>query len=165
MRSDEVTQPGDERLSEAVVAVAVLSRSLERALSDLTLPQFRILALIESEPQRAARLADRSEVTKASLTSIVLVLERRALIRRENVPGDKRGVLFSLTEKGQKVLRESRQVLNERLLAFLSRFEPAEQESVLEGLQLIAASTGKGFSAQATHAAMRDQSQAQERGE
>src|SRR5689334_14922530 len=129
-------------LSDAVVAVAVLSRSLERALEELTLPQFRILALIEVAPQRAALLADRSEVTRASLTSIVLVLERRNLIRREQVLGDKRGVLFGLTDEGRTVLDQSRRVLNERMLAFLSRFPEAEQDAVLNGLRLIAGSTG-----------------------
>ncbi|GAA3634528.1 MarR family transcriptional regulator [Kineosporia mesophila] len=157
MRSEEVTQPGDDVLSEAVVAVAVLSRSLERALSDLTLPQFRILALIESQPQRAALLADRSEVTRASLSSIVLVLERRGLVVRESVFGDKRGVLLALTDEGRTVLEESRQVLNDRMLAFLSRFPAAEQQAVLEGLTLIVGSTGKGYSARATHEAMRAQ--------
>lgn len=149
MRSEEVSQVVTEQLGDAVLAVAVLSRSLERALTGLTLPQFRILALIETEPQRAALLADRSEVTRASLSSIVLVLERRGLITRDQVLGDKRGVLFGLTDEGRSVLEESRQVLNERMQAFLARFAPEEQEAVLHGLRLIMESTGKGFSARA----------------
>ncbi|MBT0771515.1 MarR family transcriptional regulator [Kineosporia sp. J2-2] len=146
---------GADRLTDAVVAVAVLSRSLERALSDLTLPQYRILALIESEPQRAARLATRSEVTKASLTSITVVLERRGLIQRDKVLGDRRGVMFGLTDEGREVLAASRQVLNDRLRAFLARFAADEREAVLHGLQLIVDSTGKGYSAPGTHAAMK----------
>lgn len=147
---------GSDRLSDAVVAVAVLSRSLERALSDLTLPQFRILSMIESAPERAARLASRSEVTKASLTSITSVLERRGLIRREKVLGDKRGVRFGLTDEGRAVLTVSRQDLNDRLRAFIARFSPDDRDAVLYGLRLIVDSTGLGYSAPETHAAMRE---------
>ena len=35
-------------------------RVLERALDDMTLPQFRVLALIASSPERANRLAETS---------------------------------------------------------------------------------------------------------
>jgi len=154
--------PDADDLGAAVLAVAVLSRSLERALTGLTLPQFRILALIETQPQRAAGLADRSEVTRASLSSIVTVLERRGLIRREQVLGDRRGVLFGLTDAGTAELERSRQLLNERLHAFLTRFGPQDRRAVLDGLALIIDSTGRGFSAAATHAALRAQHQVRE---
>ena len=97
----------DPELCRAVRTLAHASRGLERAVAPLTLPQYRILALIAGAPERASRLAQRVDVTKASLTGVLDALEARALIERTDVVGDRRGVTLVLTPAGTAALAEA----------------------------------------------------------
>jgi len=97
----------DSELRPAVRALAQASRGLERAVAPLTLPQYRILALIADAPERASRLAERVDVTKASLTGVLDALESRGLVERAEVHGDRRGVTLVLTAAGTAALAEA----------------------------------------------------------
>jgi DNA-binding MarR family transcriptional regulator len=97
----------DPELPRAARALAYASRGLERAATPLTLPQYRILALIADAPERASRLAQRVDVTKASLTGVLDALEGRGLLRRTEVHGDRRGVTLVLTPAGTAALAEA----------------------------------------------------------
>ena len=94
----------DPELCRAVRTLAHASRGLERAVTPLTLPQYRILALIADAPERASRLAQRVDVTKASLTGVLDALETRGFIERTEVHGDRRGVTLVLTAAGTAAL-------------------------------------------------------------
>jgi DNA-binding MarR family transcriptional regulator len=97
----------DPELRRAVRTLAHASRGIERAVAPLTLPQYRILALVADAPERASRLAQRVDVTKASLTGVLDALETRGLIRRTEVHGDRRGVTLVLTPAGTAALAEA----------------------------------------------------------
>jgi len=97
----------DPALHRAVRTLAYASRGLERAAAPLSLPQYRILALVAAAPERASRLAQRVDVTKASLTGVIDALEGRGLIARTDVDGDRRGVSLALTEAGTAALAEA----------------------------------------------------------
>jgi len=97
----------DRALHRAVRTLAYASRGLERVASPLTLPQYRILALVAGAPERASRLAQRVDVTKAALTGVIDALEGRGLIARTEVDGDRRGVTLVLTAAGTTALAEA----------------------------------------------------------
>jgi DNA-binding MarR family transcriptional regulator len=99
----------DPELHRAVRTLAYASRGLERAMAPLTLPQYRVLALIAGAPERASRLAERVDVTKAALTGVVDALEARGFVARTEVDGDRRGVTLVLTEAGTAALRAADQ--------------------------------------------------------
>src|SRR5262245_64466880 len=84
-----------ERLeSEGLAAVRALAfgaRVIERALDDMTLPQFRVLTLIASSPERASRVAEKAAVSRPSLTGLLDGLEARGWGRRVGVRGERRG--------------------------------------------------------------------------
>ena len=87
--------------------LAYASRGLERAAAPLSLPQYRILALVAGAPERASRLAQRVDVTKAALTGVIDALEARGLIARTEVDGDRRGVTLVLTDAGTAALADA----------------------------------------------------------
>jgi len=94
----------DPELHRAVRTLAYASRGLERAAAPLTLPQYRILALVAGAPERASRLAQRVDVTKASLTGVIDALVARGFIERTDVDGDRRGVTLTPTAAGTSAL-------------------------------------------------------------
>jgi DNA-binding MarR family transcriptional regulator len=94
----------DPELHRAVRTLAYASRGLERAAAPLSLPQYRILALVAGAPERASRLAQRVDVTKAALTGVIDALEARGFIERAVVDGDRRGVTLVLTTTGTEAL-------------------------------------------------------------
>ena len=97
----------DPDLHRAVRTLAYASRGLERAAAPLGLPQYRILALVAAAPERASRLAQRVDVTKASLTGVIDALQSRGLIARTEVDGDRRGVSLALTAAGTAALADA----------------------------------------------------------
>lgn len=97
----------DPELRAAVRTLAAAGRGLEKAAAPLSLPQYRILALIATAPERASRLAARAGVAKATLTGVIDALEAHGWIVRADVAGDRRGVSLSVTRAGAAVLRDA----------------------------------------------------------
>ena len=56
---------------DAVRTLARLSRLLERGAGELSLPQFRVLAMVEDGGDRASWLADRLALAKPTITALV----------------------------------------------------------------------------------------------
>ncbi|HEY8545114.1 MAG TPA: MarR family transcriptional regulator [Acidimicrobiales bacterium] len=96
------SEPDD--LVAAARAVAFTARRLERSLGEMTLPQFRVLALVASSTERASRIAERAAVSRPSLTGLLDGLEARGWVRRVLVDGDRRGVLLEVTDDGRDAL-------------------------------------------------------------
>ena len=89
--------------------VAVLDAALREELG-LTLEAFDVLVTLGSSPQGRLRmqpLADALLVSKSSCTRLVDRLARRGLVRRADVPGDRRGVEAVLTEDGRRHQRRA----------------------------------------------------------
>jgi DNA-binding MarR family transcriptional regulator len=97
----------DRALLRATRALALAARSLERAAGavDLTLAQYRVLALIAAGDERSSLLADRLAVAKPTITAVVDGLVERGLIERGTVQGDRRSIRLSLTKPGVNALR------------------------------------------------------------
>jgi DNA-binding MarR family transcriptional regulator len=94
----------DGDLRSAARTLAMAGRGLERAAAPLSLPQYRILALVASAPDRASRLAARAQVTKGTLSGVLDALEGHGWIQRVEVDGDRRGVSLLVTPLGAEVL-------------------------------------------------------------
>jgi DNA-binding MarR family transcriptional regulator len=124
-------------LAEAVLTVASLGRGLERVLDEMTLPQYRILTLIGSSPQRAGRLAQRAALSKSTLTGLLDALAARGWVRRMQIDGDRRGVGLELTLEGRTARERAEVVLVERLQHYLGFVSDDDRAAAAAGLAVL----------------------------
>ncbi len=112
----------DPDLTRAARALALAARALERAAGtrDLTLAQYRVLALVAAGDERSSLLADRLSVAKPTITAVVDGLVERGLIERTSVTGDRRSIRISLTKAGVHGLRAAEKEMSETLERILS---------------------------------------------
>jgi DNA-binding MarR family transcriptional regulator len=97
----------DPDLVRAARALALSARALERAAGecDLTLAQYRVLALVAAGDERSSLLAERLAVARPTITAVVDGLVERGCIERASVKGDRRSIRITLTKPGQQALR------------------------------------------------------------
>jgi DNA-binding MarR family transcriptional regulator len=91
-------------LGRAVRALALAARKLERATGDLTLAQYRVLALVAAGDERSSLVAERLAVAKPTITAVVDGLVERGFLTREAVAGDRRSLRLVVTANGRKAL-------------------------------------------------------------
>jgi len=87
-------------LIDAVRALSRVSRVVNPAIGDLSPADYRLMAIIVSGEERAARVAARLALGKATISATVDSLSKRGLIVRSQVPGDSRATALSLSEEG-----------------------------------------------------------------
>ena len=126
----------DEKLIEGARVLAHLGRVLEKACdaAGVTISQYRILSYVGFQAQRAGELADRAAVSRPTLTVALDTLEQRGLVRRERVPGDRRGIRLELTDSGRQALHAAEDALSAELAALVP---PADLDDVLASLAVI----------------------------
>jgi DNA-binding MarR family transcriptional regulator len=103
----------------------------------MTLPQFRVLALIARSPARASALAERAAVSRPSLTGVLDGLETRGWVRRVEVSGDRRAVSHEVTKEGKAALRSAERAGGEHLTEVLAELPLEERSAALAGLEAL----------------------------
>jgi DNA-binding MarR family transcriptional regulator len=101
----------------AVRVLARMHRLLESVDSGLTLPQYRVLAILTQGGVRSAHLAERLAVRRPTLTAIADGLVAAGFAARESEPGDRRVVRLYPTEAGKAALARAD-------AAYLARLDP-----------------------------------------
>ncbi len=100
-------RPGpSEEHTEAVRALARISRLLERASGELSLAHYRVMAAIASGEERASRLAEGLALGRPTVSASVDALVKRRLITKSPVSADHRASSLTLTKEGESVLAE-----------------------------------------------------------
>ena len=123
--TDETTS-----LTRGARAVVRVTRRLEHALSELTLPQYRLLVMVASGDQRASKLAGRLALSKPTVTAVVEGLVERGFLARSVVSGDRRAVQLSLTDAGRAALASTDAAMEASLAGVLDRCsDPALAEA------------------------------------
>jgi DNA-binding MarR family transcriptional regulator len=111
-----------------VFTLARLARLLERACADpatgqLTLAQYRLLAMIAAGSERASRLADELLLTKPTVSATVETLAERGLLERVADASDRRVVLLQVTDAGRATLADAETAMRVRLDDLLARVD------------------------------------------
>jgi DNA-binding MarR family transcriptional regulator len=104
-----------------VRTLARLSRLLEHSDTGLSLPQFRLLAMVAQGDERATALAGRLSLSKPTITAAVDGLVERGLVARAVVEGDRRAVNVQITPAGRDALAEAEARMAERLRPVFER--------------------------------------------
>ena len=113
-------QPPEPR-PDTVRTLARLARVLERSCGEITLPQYRLLAMIAEGSERATALAGKLALAKPSVSAMVDALVERDLVTRARVDGDRRAVRLQLTAAGTAALRGAEATMAENLQPLLDR--------------------------------------------
>ena len=111
--------------ADTVRTLARLARVLERSCGELTLPQYRLLAMISEGSERATALASKLALAKPSVSAMVDALVERDLVTRARVDGDRRAVRLQLTLSGETALRGAEVAMAENLQPLLDRCDDA----------------------------------------
>src|SRR3954452_5965495 len=115
--------------------LARLARMLERGAGDLTLPQYRVLALVDEGGERASHLAERLAVAKPTVTAVVDGLVERGFLKRSADNDDRRATRITLTSAGRRALYDAEAAMGARLQDVLAHADdPAEIASALAQL-------------------------------
>ena len=96
--------------------------------------RFMVLMLLhrdQDRPANPADLADRSNVTRATMTGLIDTLERDGFVNREPAPGDRRMMLVRLTAKGRAFLEQILPGYFRRIAAVMSKLTEAERKTLV----------------------------------
>lgn len=129
-------QSDDAALLLGIDALLRAERLLERVPTPLTVPQYRILRMVEAGGERAARLAERLAVRKPTLTGVADGLVQAGYLARESEALDRRAVKLCLTERGAAALQETERAYVERFRSVTDQVsDPARLLALLAELQ------------------------------
>lgn len=116
---------------------AWLAKQVELGLADvdLSLPQYRVLGLLDERSAVSSDLAERLAVRPPTVTAVVDGLVSRGLVGRHPVAGDRRRVDHRLTVAGLAVLGAADAAVEARLrLVTDAMADPAATEDAFAGL-------------------------------
>ena len=143
-----MSSPPVTELSTTVRTLARLARILENAPKEISITQYRLLALVDADVERASALAGRLALSKPTITAAVDGLVERGLVVRGEVTGDRRATSIRLTLAGKTALRNAESEMiarldpivertddRERVLAAIDQLGRALDEAVAERLQ------------------------------
>ncbi len=127
---------GDDRRSLGRTA-AWLAKQVEIGLGtvDLSVPQYRILILLDESSAASSHLAERLAVRPPTITAVVDGLVARGLVERCAVEGDRRRVDHVLTAAGHRILEDADTAVDARLRGVTDVMDDAEAtEAAFTGL-------------------------------
>jgi DNA-binding MarR family transcriptional regulator len=96
--------PDAAEVTQAILAILRLNRSLDCVDAGLTPAQYRIMKMASAGGERSTRLAQRLAVAKPTLTALADGLVAAGYASRTAEPGDRRVVRLTLTEAGRAAL-------------------------------------------------------------
>ncbi len=121
-----------------------VARSLAPALDEMTMPQFRVLVVLDGAgPLRMSDLAERIGVHPSTLSRTVERLVASGSIQRASAEESRREVHVELSERGRALVRDVTERRRTDISAVLSSLPEAEREAVRRGMELFAAAAGE----------------------
>ena len=116
---------------------AWLAKQVEIGLGavDLSLPQYRVLGLLDERSAVSSDLAERLAVRPPTVTAVVDGLVARRLVERRTVVADRRLVDHVLTDEGRRVLARADAAVHGRLHEIAGCLgDPVEVTQAFDGL-------------------------------
>jgi DNA-binding MarR family transcriptional regulator len=124
--------------------LGIVARSIEPVQDRVTLPQLRVLVLLDTlGPSRSGALAERLGVHPSTFSRTADRLVAAGFVRRFPSPNSRREVLVTLTAKGKRLVAS---VLERRARLFgqvLDPLSPAQRREIIAGLNALAAAAGE----------------------
>ena len=131
-----------------LTAYGRVTRRINRDLAEAGLPDlgwYDVLWALYEAPDRRLRmreLADRVVISRTGLVRLVDRIEAAGLVRREAVPGDRRGAYVSVTDEGAALLRRMWPVYRRGVAEHFAAHLDARAGPIRRVLERVAESTG-----------------------
>lgn len=134
---DDVT---DALLMASRVFVALAASSVADLLSDLTLPQYRVLVVLATRgPQNLGSLAASLDVNPSTASRLCERLVRRRMIRRQTSRSDRREIRLSITDTGRQLYESVMARRREKLAVLVEGLDDEARTHLVAGLRSFAA--------------------------
>jgi DNA-binding MarR family transcriptional regulator len=138
---DEIT---DAVLLVSRALVAVAARSLAAVENKVTLPQFRALVVLSSRgPVNSGELADELSIHPSTATRLCDRLATKSLVTRTAHPDNRREVVLSITEHGQRIVDEVTASRRREIAAIVRRVPHELRTAMVPALQAFADAAGE----------------------
>jgi DNA-binding MarR family transcriptional regulator len=118
---------------------------LERVDSGLTLPQYRLLTLLDAGDERSTALAHQLAVSKPAISTAVDALVVRGHVIRRADDGDRRASWLTITDHGRDALHRADEAYATRLRDVAGRMDDPRQ--FLDGIAGFAVALEEDLSA------------------
>ncbi len=136
--SSENSQQCAAKLMATIPAVMQFIRTEMRSHSVLSVPQFRVLALLYRQPGISLSVvAEHLGITKATASAMIERLVQRGLIDRTPHPQERRQVVLTLTVEGDTHFQYSRKQTNEEIITRLEHLSEEQLMTISSGLNIL----------------------------
>jgi DNA-binding MarR family transcriptional regulator len=149
LRADHAGQEGEalEVLQSVTrILTGVALRSLDVLDGAVTLPQFRMLAVLADLGRaRSAQVARALGLEASTITRLADRLVRAGYVTRGSEPGHRGVVTLELTAAGRRLVARVAAWRQEELARMLGRLPAAQQVGVTDALRQLVAVAGEGY--------------------
>lgn len=141
---DDADALTDAVLTASRLLVAVSARSIAAVDDSITLPQFRVLVVLETRgPLKPTALAEYLAVNPSTATRMVDRLVVAGLVSREANPSSRRELLVRLTETGSAAVREVTRRRRAEISRIVSRMPAGTRRGLVRALAAFAEAGGE----------------------
>jgi DNA-binding MarR family transcriptional regulator len=131
-------------LSASRALVAVSARSLAGVEDRVTLPQFRMLAVLADRGEaKLVALAEQLGVAPSTAMRMVDRLIAAGLAERQANPGDRRETLLRLTDEGRRTVEAVTARRREEIAAIVQRLSADRRAALVDALTAFNAAAGE----------------------
>jgi DNA-binding MarR family transcriptional regulator len=132
---DDVDAMTDAVLTASRLLVAVSARSIGAVDEAITMPQFRLLVVLDGRgPLKLTTLAEHLGVNPSTVTRMVDRLVVADLVSREANPASRRELVVSLSDEGAAVVREVMRRRRAEITRIVSRMAPSARRGLVRAL-------------------------------
>lgn len=127
--------------TEAMMAVsrtmtAIVARTLSEVADELTVPQLRVLVLLNSRgPMNLTTIAEHLDVNASNASRTCDQLVAAGQISRGSNPDDRRSAVFQLTSEGSQLLDGIMAARRQLIDGVIARMDPGDQRLLTQGLE------------------------------
>jgi len=138
-----LTVGGEHPVADGLIRLSVLTQSAFARMAErhgLPGGQARLLCVLAGGPRGMSELAGLLGIENAALTGLADRAERRGLIARTAVPGDRRALSVALTPEGREAASAFHRDLSASLSQLTEVLPPGERARFCRSLARVAAS-------------------------
>ncbi len=140
----DLDDAAEQTLLASRALLGVVARSIEPALEEVSLPQFRVLVLLTAHgPLRSGAVAERMGIHPSTFSRNADRLVAAGWVRRVEDPESRLSVLVEPTPRARELVARVTAARRERIVEILSAMAPQDRERLTQVLGAFAAAAGE----------------------